>query len=140
MRSFPSLALALLGLVVAEPAFADEPVSARLPPLLGLPTPGRATPDLSTRALERIVRARRRTVTACYERSLKRDRTLSGRVLVLVTINPNGKVARTRVASRRLGGTKVAKCIQRAVTKWRFPPFAGRLSKDVLLPFALRRR
>jgi hypothetical protein len=94
--------------------------------------------DLSREALEHVVRARRRSVTMCYERSLKHDRSLAGSLTVRATVRPSGRVARARVASRNLKGTRVARCIERAVASWRFPAFSGR-AQDILLPFRLRR-
>jgi TonB family protein len=80
------------------------------------------------------VRTRIGTIKACYERALKRNPSLSGRVLIRWTITAAGTVSDVEIEEDSLGDAEVASCIKRLVGRWRFPAPSGG-SVDVVYPF-----
>lgn len=75
-------------------------------------------------------------VRACYERSLKADPDLQGKLLMRWEVQPDGTVADAKVQGDGLGNAKLSECIERRVSRWRFPT-ASR-STPVEFPFTLR--
>ena len=80
---------------------------------------GRAPKDASV-TLRGWVRTRLGAIKACYERALKRNPTLSGKVVIHWTITQAGTVSGVDVESDTLGDAEVASCINRSfVVLWR---------------------
>ena len=80
------------------------------------------------------VRARIGAVKACYERALKRNPNLSGKVKVRWTITAAGTVSGVDISDDSMGDSEVASCIKQLVARWRFPAPAGG-SVEVEFPF-----
>lgn len=133
--------LGTLGLLIlfTAPAFAETPAPTEGPTAAALPTvTPRAYRRLTGRLVTRVVRQHRRSIGRCYNRSLKRDQRLSGRLDMLVTVKPDGHVKAVQLATKQFAGSPLATCIERSISAWRFPAFAGDAAQDVLLPFSLR--
>ncbi|OGQ81490.1 MAG: hypothetical protein A2289_07280 [Deltaproteobacteria bacterium RIFOXYA12_FULL_58_15] len=97
-----------------------------------------ATPEvdgaLDQEAIAKVVRARKRMVQDCYERELKRDPTLTGRIEIEFTIGPSGAIEDASVSSNKMGSDAVGDCIVSRLRHWRFPkPDGG--SVTVNFPF-----
>jgi len=97
-----------------------------------------ATPEvdgaLDSDAIAKVVRSRKRMVQDCYERELKRDPTLAGKIEIEFTIGSSGRVDEALVASNRMGSDAVGDCIVSRLKRWRFPkPDGG--SVTVSFPF-----
>ena len=60
----------------------------------------------------------------CYERALKKNPGLEGKVKVSVTIGTDGKVKKTKVGGS-LNNASVSKCIQMETKKMKFPNAEG---------------
>jgi TonB family protein len=89
---------------------------------------------LDSSAIARVVRRGQKAVQLCYERELKRDPGLSGKIEIEIEIGEDGRVSSATVASNRLGSDAVGDCIVGRVRRWRFPqPDNG--SVFVTLPF-----
>ncbi len=89
---------------------------------------------LDSDAIARVVRARIRMVQDCYERELKRNPQLSGKIEIEFTIGENGTVEDARVSNNRMGSDGVGACIVGRIRRWRFPrPKGG--SVTVNYPF-----
>jgi len=87
--------------------------------------------------IRRIVRAHINEVRHCFNQGLARDPNLSGRVAIEFVIDPTGKVTNSVVATSTLKDASVARCIAKAVKRWKFPkPKGGGLVK-VTYPFVL---
>jgi outer membrane biosynthesis protein TonB len=90
--------------------------------------------DLDPKAIARIVRARLRSIQMCYERELKRNPNLAGKISIEFTIETNGRVSDTYVVSNSMNNQAVANCIQSRIRTWVFPrPKGG--SVTVAYPF-----
>jgi len=61
----------------------------------------------------------------CYERALRNNATLSGRLVVNVRVGPAGQVCSAGVASNALGDPGVASCVVGMFRSASFPPPTG---------------
>tara|TARA_B100000131_G_scaffold321136_1_gene371039 strand:+ start:207 stop:1508 length:1302 start_codon:yes stop_codon:yes gene_type:complete len=68
----------------------------------------------------RVVSARQRAITYCYEKELARNPELGGKVTMKWRIGLDGKVMKTWVASSNLKNGTVESCIKRSIQRWRF--------------------
>ena len=72
-----------------------------------------------------------------YERRLKANPKLRGKIVIGFTINTRGRVIETSVASNTMGDSKVAQCIMSHIKRWRFPkPEGGDVSIEFPFVFA----
>jgi hypothetical protein len=74
--------------------------------------------------IAREIRARRKAVAACYERALKTQPTLAGKLVVRFSLSAAGTVTATEIDDDTLGSPDVAACIRATVLRWRFPALA----------------
>jgi hypothetical protein len=93
--------------------------------------------ELDPAMVAKEVRSRLGAIKACYERALKRNPTLSGKVVIHWTITQAGTVSGVDVEQDTLGDAEVASCIKALVARWRFPAPAGG-SVDVSFPFVFQ--
>jgi len=93
--------------------------------------------DLDPSIVSKEVRSRLGAIKACYERALKRNPNLSGKVVVHWTITAAGTVSGVDVESDTLGDNEVGSCIKSLVARWRFPAPSGG-SVEVSFPFVFQ--
>ncbi|HVR03366.1 MAG TPA: AgmX/PglI C-terminal domain-containing protein, partial [Polyangia bacterium] len=93
--------------------------------------------ELDPAMVAKEVRTRLGAIKACYERALKRNPTLSGKVVIHWTITQAGTVSGVDVEQDTLGDAEVASCIKALIARWRFPAPAGG-SVDVSFPFVFQ--
>jgi hypothetical protein len=87
--------------------------------------------------LTREIRSRLGALRACYERSLKRNPSLAGKLLLHLTIAPAGTVSSVDVSSDALDDSELPTCVRAAALRWRFPaPEGGAL--EVSFPFVFQ--
>jgi TonB family protein len=80
------------------------------------------------------VRTRIGAIKACYERALKRNPNLSGRVKMRWTITTAGTVTDVEIDEDTVGDAEVASCLKGLVGRWRFvAPSGGPV--QVVYPF-----
>ncbi len=91
---------------------------------------GRMAPD----EIAKVVRRRIQAVKSCYERELKKDPSLKGKVVVQFTIGELGRVTSSEIASTTMSSPAVGRCIEARIAGWRFPKPAGG-SVTVSYPF-----
>ena len=60
-------------------------------------------------------------VRACYERTLKAEPSLSGRLLLSMSVKPSGEVQNARISDDGIGSETLAQCVENAVSSWSFP-------------------
>ncbi len=90
--------------------------------------------ELDPSLVSKEVRTRIGAIKACYERALKRNPNLSGKVKVRWTITAAGTVSAVEIEEDSMGDNEVASCIKGLVSRWRFPAPSGG-SVDVVYPF-----
>ena len=93
--------------------------------------------ELDPAMVAKEVRTRLGAIKACYERALKRNPTLSGKVVIHWTITQAGTVSGVDVEQDTLGDAEVASCMKALVARWRFPAPSGG-SVDVSFPFVFQ--
>jgi len=93
--------------------------------------------ELDPSIVSKEVRSRLGAIKACYERALKRNPSLSGKIVVHWTITAAGTVSGIDVENDTLGDSEVASCIKSLVARWRFPAPAGG-SVEVSFPFVFQ--
>ncbi|MBN2527279.1 MAG: AgmX/PglI C-terminal domain-containing protein [Deltaproteobacteria bacterium] len=71
-----------------------------------------------------VVNRRIGAIKGCYERGLKRDPSLTGKITIRFTISGSGKVTTARPTLNQLNG-EVGDCITSAFLRFRFPPPEG---------------
>lgn len=91
---------------------------------------GQLDPGILVKEVKRNMGA----VKACYERALKRNPTLSGKLVVFWTVTEAGTVTGFDVEQDTLNDPEVVSCIKALVLRWRFPRPSGG-SVDVSYPF-----
>ena len=93
--------------------------------------------ELDPAMVAKEVRTRLGAIKACYERALKRNPNLSGKVVIHWTITQAGTVSGVDVEQDTLGDAEVASCIKALVARWRFPAPSGG-SVEVSFPFVFQ--
>jgi outer membrane biosynthesis protein TonB len=93
--------------------------------------------ELDPNMVAKEVKSRLGAIKACYERALKRNPNLSGKVVIHWTITQAGTVSGVDVEQDTLGDAEVASCIKSLVARWRFPAPSGG-SVDVSFPFVFQ--
>lgn len=77
-------------------------------------------------------------VQASYERTLKRNRGIQGKVEICLELNSTGKVLRTTTRTDTTGDSELSQRIRGCMQRLRFPPLSSQ-SARVCVPFMLRR-
>lgn len=94
---------------------------------------------MDKRRLSAFIRSKRGLVRQCYERRLKHNNMLQGRLISNIRILPNGKVSNVSISQNTLRDSVVAGCVKRAISRWRFPqPDGGAVSVSVPWSFSPR--
>jgi outer membrane biosynthesis protein TonB len=93
--------------------------------------------ELDPNMVAKEVKSRLGAIKACYERALKRNPNLSGKVVIHWTITQAGTVSGVDVEQDTLGDAEVASCIKSLIARWRFPAPSGG-SVDVSFPFVFQ--
>jgi outer membrane biosynthesis protein TonB len=93
--------------------------------------------ELDPALVSKEVRTRIGAIKACYERSLKRNPNLSGKIKVRWTITAAGTVSGVEIEEDSMGDSEVTSCIKGLVGRWRFPAPSGG-SVDVVYPFVFQ--
>jgi outer membrane biosynthesis protein TonB len=77
--------------------------------------------DVDPDALARYVKARIKSIQSCYEKELKRNPHLKGKVMVRFNILPSGRTGEIEIEENTLGNDAVASCIRTVIRNWVFP-------------------
>jgi TonB family protein len=121
------------GAEIARAARVEGPAERRVPPVLRHEPPVVDGP-LDPARLARDVRARLAALRACYERALKSNPQLAGKILVRFTVTPAGTVTGAAVDEDTIGDAGLRACLLAVIARWRFPPPAGGPA-EVSFPF-----
>ena len=92
---------------------------------------------MNTDAVARTIRLGMGAITACYQRALKRNPKLSGKIVIRLSINTMGATTRVTIESDSIGDPQVTSCIQSYAQRWRFPPPEGGTA-EVSVPFVFQ--
>ena len=81
--------------------------------------------SLDPNVVANMIRSRKGAVIACYEKALKRNPTLTGKVRLHFTISSIGKVTAADIEENTLGDDEVGQCMTTIIKTWRFPAPSG---------------
>ena len=84
-------------------------------------TPEVESSEVDREALARYIKTRLKAIQGCYEKELKRNPSLKGKVMVRFNILPSGRTGEVEIEENTLGSDAVASCIRTAVRGWTFP-------------------
>ncbi len=86
--------------------------------------------------IKRIVQRQQARVRACYERALKSEQRLEGKLMMAWSVKPDGSVEDVAVAEDTLGSDKVARCVTGAVAQFKFPRSPDSVEVEYPMVFA----
>ena len=88
-------------------------------------------------AISQVVQRRLGAIKSCYERELKANPTLAGKVVVQFTIEESGRVGEVKIVTDTTGEPNVGRCIAGQITHFKFPaPTGGSVTASY--PFVLQ--
>ena len=93
----------------------------RCAPACATSAPEVESSTLDRDAVARYVKSRIKAIQGCYERELKLEPTLKGKLAVRITINTQGKVSDTEMDEDTLHSDAVISCIKGLIRFWKFP-------------------
>jgi TonB family protein len=90
--------------------------------------------EVDREALNRYVKARKAAIVACYEKELKRNPSMKGKVVVRFSISTSGRATEIEIEENTLGNDAVSACIKAIIRTWMFP-FKPESDVPVAFPF-----
>ncbi len=90
--------------------------------------------EVDREALNRYVKARKAAIVACYEKELKRNPSMKGKVVVRFSIATSGRATEIEIEENTLGNDAVSACIKAIIRTWVFP-FKPESEVPVAFPF-----
>jgi TonB family protein len=96
------------------------------------------TGSISADAVSRTIRRGMRSITSCYQRALRANPELAGKITVRIAINTMGRVVGVEVDEDTLGDPRVTSCIVRYIKRWRFPAPEQGDQGSVSVPFVFQ--
>jgi predicted Zn finger-like uncharacterized protein len=100
------------GSAAAAPPVAEKPVKKELPPLT------------NADVLE-VMKQHLEEFKACNRKQQQADDSVKGKMVVKITIKPDGRVAQVAIDTPEFRNTVVAECISNVIKLARFPEFGG---------------
>jgi hypothetical protein len=79
----------------------------------------------STAALMAVVHRYAGGIKYCYDRCLETNPEVRGRMVLVITVAPNGTVAKVQVASETVKNEALSGCVLGQVKAWKFPASTG---------------
>jgi hypothetical protein len=77
--------------------------------------------DVDRDALARYVKGRIKSLQSCYEKELKRNPSLKGKLVVRFSIMPSGRTGDIDIEEDTMGNDAVGACIRSYIRGWVFP-------------------
>ncbi|MFW6049852.1 MAG: AgmX/PglI C-terminal domain-containing protein [Myxococcota bacterium] len=95
--------------------------------------------EIDPAAVRSFIQQQRPQVRACYERRLKVNNVLQGRVDVRVRVDASGNVQSAEVGGT-MGDQEVYRCVQRLAQQWKLPALSEGRCAVINVPFNLAPR
>ncbi|MCK5147093.1 TonB family protein [bacterium] len=80
---------------------------------------GQRAINRSAQEIHRVIQGHVRAIQYCYERELKRNPELKGKVTVRITVNPDGHVSEVAIVNSTLNNERVERCILSRIRQWK---------------------
>jgi len=84
-----------------------------------------ASGDLDIGGANATIKRGYAAIKACYDRGLKRNPKLGGKLSVRITVTGAGAVGNVAVIDETLNDPEVTACMKASMRGWRFPPAQG---------------
>ncbi len=81
--------------------------------------------DRTTASLMAVVHRYASGIKYCYDRCLETRPHVAGRIVLLITVAPNGTVSRVQTAANTVKDPELEACVLGQVKAWKFPASAG---------------
>jgi TonB family protein len=94
--------------------------------------------SLDREVIQRVIHRNIAQVTYCYEKSLLRNPSLTGKVTVKMIIGASGEVSSATAQLSSAGAPELESCVAARVRTWRFPKPKGGGIVVVTYPFIFR--
>lgn len=95
----------------------------------------KATTSLDRAVIQRVMRTHGRQVRFCYQKQLVKNPKLAGKVMVSLTVAPDGSVAQIEATGDSELGAVIS-CVEQFGTRWKFPTATG--VTKIRYPFVLK--
>jgi TonB family protein len=95
----------------------------------------KGTGELSKDEIQRVINAHVGEIQYCYEKQLRGNAGLAGRVVLEWTVTSSGSVSVVKVATSSLSSAEATNCMMDRVKKWTFPKPRGSGNVTVVYPF-----
>ena len=91
--------------------------------------------SLDKTVIQRVMRQKRQAIRYCYEKSLKIDPTMSGKIVVSFVITPEGTVSEASIKSNTLKNEDIKACLLKVIRSMKFPAPKGGGIVKITYPF-----
>ena len=91
--------------------------------------------ELSKDEIQKVINSHVGEIQYCYEKQLRTNAGLAGRVVLEWTVSTSGGVSVVKVATSTLASTDATKCMMDKVKTWKFPKPRGSGAVTVVYPF-----
>jgi biopolymer transport protein ExbD len=126
----------ILGAVIVDPMAGRAVGPAALHPTGPTPSDLDSKGSIDAKAVKRLIGARLGAIKSCYEKELKRDHDIAGRIAVRVVVNTDGTVRFANVELDTIKNARIRGCLTTMIAKIVFPkPDGGRAT--FIYPFDL---
>ncbi len=95
----------------------------------------KGTGELSKDEIQRVITSHVGEIQYCYEKQLRQNTGLAGRVVLEWVVTPTGAVSVVKVSTSSLSSTEATNCMMDKVKKWKFPKPRGTGGVTVVYPF-----
>jgi hypothetical protein len=87
--------------------------------------------DVDKKAVQATIRRRTSALKVCYEKALRTQPNLKGKITYTITISTVGRVTKVDVEEDSLGDASVRSCTKAKIKGWRFPTAGAEEPSDV---------
>ena len=91
--------------------------------------------ELSKDEILRVINSHIGEIQFCYEKQLRTNAGLAGRVVLEWSVSPSGSVSVVKVQTASLASTAATRCMVDKLKGWRFPKPKGNAAVTVVFPF-----
>ena len=95
----------------------------------------KGTGELSKDEIQRVITSHVGEIQYCYEKQLRQNTGLAGRVVLEWVVTATGAVSVVKVSTSSLSSTEATNCMMDKVKKWKFPKPRGTGGVTIVYPF-----
>jgi outer membrane biosynthesis protein TonB len=95
----------------------------------------KGTGELSKDEIQRVINSHVGEIQYCYEKQLRTNSGLAGRVVLEWSVSSSGSVSVVKVATSSLSSNDATKCMMDKVKNWKFPKPRGNGAVTIVYPF-----